>query len=32
MNNFANGLQHSIIYTIMITGFVVMMMGLIEYQ
>ncbi|MEA1923580.1 MAG: putative manganese transporter [Pseudomonadota bacterium] len=31
MNNFANGLQHSIIHAIMITGFVAMMMVLIEY-
>ncbi len=31
MNNFANGLQYSIIHAIMITGFVAMMMVLIEY-
>ena len=31
MNNFANGLQYAIIHAIMITGFVAMMMVLIEY-
>ena len=31
MNNFANGLHYAIIHAIMITGFVAMMMVLIEY-